>query len=978
MMTGKRRFLYLFVNFFLLASVFLTRPAQGYAQEWHDLSVDVDGDGLPNTVEEGGWYNAAGGPFVTDSLDADSDDDGLADGQEKLYDTHPLNDRSPGIYVEYENHLKTLQYFAKDASPVPFEPWGWQQYGNRFISLDAVVVRRGSTFSVGGPPDATIEIDESLSSLTDLEPVRDVCNGRWRIAVPSGGTVGKYQVTLQEGSWSKSLNLYVIFELPTPTSGFTQAMIDAFLYDDDPDNLKDEAGVNLGTNEVTHDDLSWIPEGAWVSAGHGYVFELQPFEPFVFEDHVIEAINGRNNQWDAASDLVVYADRVTRFNYPMLRKSSWRVLYQNPNTGNQCSNIAGLLTAFGRSAGIPARPFFVDWVHRSFDHSAEIWLNGTWYAARGYNVSNPEPEGCVLGATGCGNNGVLGCQCGSRGPRWRLSWGYNPWHSHGGGIGSVIMAADENWVWAQLNPWEGHGEHEYRWPSWDWDAIVRKDWFDTLFVPYWGTKFDYNWTQEPQITGTPPGNWPAVTDYTLGAAPDSQTVGQGNPTNYTVILGTSSGFSNLVDLSVTGLPANTTSSFVSDAYCVPACDRTLTVTPTLSTPLGTYLLTIRGYSGGLVHEDTVQLVVTAPPPDFAIDATPDSRTVVQGDSTDYTVDLTALNGFSDPVNLTVTGLPANATPTFTPGSCVPDCSSTLHVDTALETPAGDYTLTINGDSGALHHSTSVMLHVGESGGLGGLATSGLSLAAASPLAASPAVSAMSDGGQPGLTVQGIKDYGLDLDGDGFFDQLVIEIEVNALQAGTYWFQADLGVDRQEPTLIWTGGLVAADVVRADLAEGTHTVQLVFDGLQISASKVDGPYVLKYLAITDVDNPTPEDFANNALGYWRSLYTTAAYQADDFQNRGATLSGDYSHYDLDSDGNGRSDALVVTTGLNVYQPGVYTVQGSLYNSQGEFIARATWTGTGPEVTLQFGDVAGTFGPYVLQDLDLLNQEGESVD
>ena len=123
----------------------------------------------------------------------------------------------------------------------------------------------------------------------------------------------------------------------------------------------------------------------------------------------------------------------------------------------------------------------------------------------------------------------------------------------------------------------------------DWDAIVRKDWFDTLFVPYWGTKFDYNWTQEPQITGTPPGNWPAVTDYTLGAAPDSQTVGQGDPTNYTVILGTSSGFSNLVDLSVTGLPANTTSSFVPDDYCVPACNSTLTLTPTLSTPLSNTL-----------------------------------------------------------------------------------------------------------------------------------------------------------------------------------------------------------------------------------------------------------------------------------------------------------------------------------------------------------------------------------------------------
>jgi hypothetical protein len=67
----------------------------------HAVSPDVDGDGLPNSVEETGWYNAAGGPFVTNYLDSDSDDDGLSDGQEKLYNTHPLYDHSPGIFVEY-------------------------------------------------------------------------------------------------------------------------------------------------------------------------------------------------------------------------------------------------------------------------------------------------------------------------------------------------------------------------------------------------------------------------------------------------------------------------------------------------------------------------------------------------------------------------------------------------------------------------------------------------------------------------------------------------------------------------------------------------------------------------------------------------------------------------------------------------------------------------------------------------------------
>ncbi|MDH4135309.1 MAG: transglutaminase domain-containing protein, partial [Anaerolineae bacterium] len=704
MITGKRRFLYLFVTFFLLASRFLTQPAQVYAQGWRSFSADADGDGLPNDVETTGWCNVVG-CFQTDPLDPDDDDDGLTDGGEKLYDTNPLDDHSPGMYVEYESHLKTRQYFGKLSW---FDPdWGWQQHGDRFISLGAVVVRRGATFFVGGPAGAAIEIDDIIDegSLTTLEPVRDACNGRWRIYVPTGGTVGKYQITLQEGDWSKSLDLYVIFELPTPTSSLTQAMIDAFLYDDDPENLRDERGIQLGDLTYTHSDYpDDIPSGAWVNVGSLYRFSLQQFEPFVFEEHVIEAINGRNNQWDAARDLVAHTDKVTRFDHPRALYSSWMVLHPGEDDRNQCSNIAGLLTAFERSAGIPARPFFTDWVHSSFDHAAEIWLNGTWYAARGYISEERE---------GCGWN----CEFGHRDPQSRYSWGrdwYRPWHSGGTGNGSTIMAADENWDWSQTGGSESWWGNDSRWPSWDWDAIVRYSWFDTMFVPYWSY---WGWSQEPQDTGNPPYAWPAVTNFTIDASPDSRTVAQGDSTSYTVSLDTSDGFSNDVDLSiVSGLPSGTTFSFQPDNYCVPNCSRTLIVTPAITTPIGTHHPTIRGYSGGLDRRETVELVVTAPPV-FTIDATPDSRTVEPGGSTEYTVGLGALNGFDDTVDLSVTGLPISITADFDPESCVPDCSSTLSISTAADTPTDTYELTIHGDS-SVDHDTTVDLVVSEGGALG--------------------------------------------------------------------------------------------------------------------------------------------------------------------------------------------------------------------------------------------------------------------
>jgi hypothetical protein len=1007
-------------------------------------SSDHDYDGLTDAVETSGWWNA-GGFFVTDPLDPDSDDDGLTDGKEKLYDTNPLDDHSPGIYVEYEDHLKTRQYFAKH--PNSPQPWGWQQYGDRLISLDAVVVRRGATFSVGGPADATIQIEKSIGSLTTLTPVRDACTGRWRVAVPTGGTVGQYDIIMQEGDWSKGLNLYVIFELPTPTSSFTQAMINKFLYDDDPENMLDEASVLFGDDEYTHDDYpSRIPPGAWTNEGESYAFRNQQFEPFVFEEHVIGAINGRRNQWDTAEDLVAHADRVTRFNNPRVLYNSWDTLHPGSDDSNQCSNIAGLLVAFLRAAGIPARALYLDRVHESFDHATEVWLNGTWYAARGYRRLEPP----------CGWD----CDYGYYSPRSRSNWGrnmYRPWHSGANGIGSVIAVPNEDWRY--------FGQC-YRWPSWDWDVIARQSWFETVFVPYWS---HFGWDLEPRVVGGPHA-WPPVNDFTIAASPISRTVTQDSLTSFTVILDTSDGFSNLVDLSVTGLPANTTAYFDPGDSCVPDCNRTLAIDTTADTPIDTYELIVRGESGGLLREATVELVVTnfaidaspdsqtveqgsatdyytvsleaingfddvvdlsvtglpadttaqfTPPscspdpdcsstlsiattsstptgsyiltisgdsdtlhhettvelvvtqaPDFTINASPGHRTVEQGDSANYTVSLGTVNGFDDTVDLSVTGLPANTTAYFADDSCVPNCNTTLAISTTADTPTGSHTLIIHGDSDPLHHQTSVDLTVDEASGQ---ATSGSPLATASTF-----VSEMADNSQTELTVHGVNDYGIDLDGDGYFDQLVVEIEVNATQEGTYWIQGKLGADHHVPTPVGTGGLIAAGVVRADLTEGPNMVQLAFDGLRISAAKVDGPYVLKYLSITDVDNPTPEDFANSALGHWTSLYTTATYRAYDFQNWGAALSSKITEQGIDADGDMLYESLIVNVGLDIFAPGTYTVQGDLYDSRGRFIARATWTGTGPTATLQFDELSGTSGPYTLNEVSLFNTASEIID
>src|ERR671932_1919399 len=93
-----------------------------------------------------------------------------------------------------------------------------------------------------------------------------------------------------------------------------------------------------------------------------------------------------------------------------------------------------------------------------------------------------------------------------------------------------------------------------------------------------------------------------------------------------------------------------------------------------------------------IRSDVAALIAAAQP-GFSIAASPSSATVAPGGSADYTVTVSRTGGFSDPVTLSASGLPAGATATFTPN---PADSSTLTVATNSATPPGTYPLTITG------------------------------------------------------------------------------------------------------------------------------------------------------------------------------------------------------------------------------------------------------------------------------------------
>ncbi|HLF28866.1 MAG TPA: transglutaminase domain-containing protein [Anaerolineae bacterium] len=736
--------------------------AESQAVSWAWLSPDGDGDGLPNDTETIGWCNSQG-CFVTDPLKLDTDGDSLSDGEEHLFEADPTNADSPGIYVIYEDSFQTKDYY-------PWQPYGskWIARGDPFspprpdlidmqtgrpTDLDAIVIRRGTTFTVGGPPNTDLQISKSKSSLTTLSQSHDPETGRWRVTAPANGTVGKY--TLTRGN--KKLDLFVIFELPQPAGELTPRGIEKFLYDDNPNTGDDNASILVFTVRFPPGEPGYTPPPYPVSAGneikqgHSYAFDNQQYNRYLLEDYVITAINGATGQKTAADALAALVDQNTVFRNPHPRISSWRVLNPGANLRQQCSNVAGLLAAFSRAAGIPSRPIIVDWQHNTFDHANEVWLGGNWWVYRGYRTFEMADEP---------NEDLQGCSepgwpaCGTYNYYSRSSWGagrYAPWHSGGDDIGNVLVLADENWTQTGL---------AYRWASWQIDRIL----LDTQRLVTQNTKYwsGFGWTQEPVDYGSP-NQWPP--------APGS----------------------------------------------APALE-----------------------PGGRLMEET--------------------------------------------------------------------------------------------------GSDSTAVQLGEV----------------------------------------VREYGVDLDGGPYYDQLVLEVEVTAAQAGSYWLWGQLSASPIEPAVRYSGGIVAESVAQLELKAGRQVAQLVFDGPEIALSRTSGPYRLSSLRVTDVNNPGPAEFMQRSLAYRGDLYTTAAYPATDFEAYGATLTDDYTHVVVDGDGDTQPDALSVTTGLNIQAPGNYTVAGSLYDAQDQYLGRASWSGTDPDVTLHFENVNGTIGPYRLRDVDVLNSAGESID
>jgi len=202
-------------------------------------------------------------------------------------------------------------------------------------------------------------------------------------------------------------------------------------------------------------------------------------------------------------------------------------------------------------------------------------------------------------------------------------------------------------------------------------------------------------------------------DFGIAANPTSLTVAQGGSSTSTITVTSITGFTGTVGLSTStsGVTASLSATSIPGASGASV----LTVSAGSSLAIGSYTVTVTGTSGSLVH--SVSVAISVPPPDFSINAIPNSVDNQNVNAPVSTVaNVQSLFNFVGTVSITAVvagaGTVGPATPmtaliipnavSLTAGALV---TSNIIVDEPAGASLGNYTVTITGTSGSLVHTT---------------------------------------------------------------------------------------------------------------------------------------------------------------------------------------------------------------------------------------------------------------------------------
>jgi hypothetical protein len=161
---------------------------------------------------------------------------------------------------------------------------------------------------------------------------------------------------------------------------------------------------------------------------------------------------------------------------------------------------------------------------------------------------------------------------------------------------------------------------------------------------------------------------------------------------------------------------------------------------------------------------------------------------------------------------------------------------------------------------------------------------------------------------------------VDVNSDGYYEYLVVEVQVNVIEAGTYQIYGEMYDDWSDWITSWY------NITYLDI--GVQTVELWFSGYDIYYSYEYGPYEVDLTLYDDTLSPIDYD-----------VYYTADYYYWDFDTGVAWFTPPHSDAGIDENGNTLYDWLVVYLSVYVLVEGDYDVDADLYDPLGGYVTYA---------------------------------------
>jgi alpha-tubulin suppressor-like RCC1 family protein len=183
--------------------------------------------------------------------------------------------------------------------------------------------------------------------------------------------------------------------------------------------------------------------------------------------------------------------------------------------------------------------------------------------------------------------------------------------------------------------------------------------------------------------------------FSIGLNPAAGTVAAGSATSTLVRLTPATGYTGTATLAVSGLPSGVTATLTSPTVGVNS-PSIITFRNPGGAPAGTFPITVTATdpTAAIPTQTATYVLTVAPAPKFTIALSLTNDTIPPGGSTSTDVSLTPFGGFNGTATLSIKGLPAGVTATFTPSTVSAAQPATLTLTAAPNCPFGTYNFTV--------------------------------------------------------------------------------------------------------------------------------------------------------------------------------------------------------------------------------------------------------------------------------------------